>query len=333
MRCEDHPEPLSARDERGSTFVLNVQSSTPSAAASANRRPVTQRQASAGSREARLLLVSLADVLAVRVFTAGDANVTCFRIPAIVATPTGALLAFAEARHGSCADDATREIALRRSADGGRTWSEIAFVAGNASLPVGNPYPISDATQVALVVVLHADARASARAAASRAGRRRHRGRRSRTRTLAPRAPNSPARAPASRAAAAGSRLRLGACIDDVTLSDDAGAAGAPRAGAAPFASMDGGARRPRGRRARSSAAAEPTLGRVSRSFDGGLSWSNVSFDAALVGPVYKARSRHLAAGRPARGPLYFSNPTGATARGPVRAALRRRRPRGAAGP
>ena len=62
---------------------------------------------------------------------------------------------------------------------------------------------------------------------------------------------------------------------------------------------------------------AEPTLGRgVARSFDGGLSWSNVSFDAALVGPVCQGALAVISPpGSPARGALYFSNPASATER------------------
>ena len=278
-----------------------------------------------GAVKRAVLLVSLCEMcLAVRVFTAGDAGVTCFRIPAIVATPTGALLAFAEARHGSCADDATREIALRRSTDGGLTWSAIQFVAGNASLPVGNPYPIADATRVALVVVLHADGGSGvgtgngvARSADDGA-----------TWTALAAADFGAARGalpgPGAGLASGGRWLvisHLGAYVDDyVTLSDDAGASWRAAPGAAPFASMDEAVLADLGGGeliANFRHAAEPTLGRgVSRSFDGGLSWSNVSFDAALVGPVCQGALAVISPpGSPARGALYFSNPASATAR------------------
>ena len=44
------------------------------------------------------------DLPATTVCSAGLANISCFRIPSIVRTPAGALVAFAEARHGSCGD-------------------------------------------------------------------------------------------------------------------------------------------------------------------------------------------------------------------------------------
>ena len=60
----------------------------------------------------------------VRVFGLEEAenspyNVFCFRIPAVVQTDSGVLLAFAEARINTCADCAELGIAMRRSDDGG----------------------------------------------------------------------------------------------------------------------------------------------------------------------------------------------------------------------
>ena len=54
----------------------------------------------------------------ITVFTKGEAGYHCFRIPALVMTPGGTTLAFAEGRRDSCRDDA------------GETWSEVAFDPG-----------------------------------------------------------------------------------------------------------------------------------------------------------------------------------------------------------
>ena len=57
----------------------------------------------------------------------------------MVQTPNGTIVAFAEARHGSCGDGAVQGIAVRRSFDGGHTWGPVATAVGNASYYVGNP--------------------------------------------------------------------------------------------------------------------------------------------------------------------------------------------------
>jgi sialidase-1 len=81
------------------------------------------------------------------VFQAGDAGITCFRIPAIVRTPLGRLVAFTEARHGpkdrECWDEFAHEIIASRSDDFGKTWSPLATVVGSQQNPVHNPYPIA----------------------------------------------------------------------------------------------------------------------------------------------------------------------------------------------
>ena len=67
----------------------------------------------------------------------------CYRIPSVVQTAAGSLLAFAEARHGSCLDAYAVHIVSRASHDGGRTWSDLAVVAGNASVRLGNPTAVT----------------------------------------------------------------------------------------------------------------------------------------------------------------------------------------------
>ena len=58
----------------------------------------------------------------VDVFQAGTAGYAHYRIPAIVVTPQGSVLAFAEARRNAGGDWGPIDILLRRSTDGGRTW-------------------------------------------------------------------------------------------------------------------------------------------------------------------------------------------------------------------
>jgi sialidase-1 len=80
----------------------------------------------------------------IALFSAGEAGYACFRIPAIVKTTKGTLLAFAEARKKGCSDTGDIDLVVRRSQDQGHTWDPIRVVwdAGNAV--AGNPAPVVD---------------------------------------------------------------------------------------------------------------------------------------------------------------------------------------------
>ena len=80
----------------------------------------------------------------VDLFSAGDGGVHTYRIPAIVQTQGGVLLAFAEARHNSRSDTGDIDLVVRRSTDGGRTWGEIITVWDDGGNVCGNPCPVVD---------------------------------------------------------------------------------------------------------------------------------------------------------------------------------------------
>lgn len=80
----------------------------------------------------------------VDVFQSGQDGYACFRIPAIVQSKTGNLLAFAEARKNSCSDTGDIDLVLKRSQDGGKTWSEMITVWDDSDNVCGNPSPIID---------------------------------------------------------------------------------------------------------------------------------------------------------------------------------------------
>ncbi|MFI8164851.1 exo-alpha-sialidase [Streptomyces sp. NPDC085931] len=75
---------------------------------------------------------------------AQDPGYACFRIPAIVRTTSGTLLAFAEGRVLNCGDAADIDIVLKRSTDGGRTWGPLQVVNEGAGDTHGNPAPLVD---------------------------------------------------------------------------------------------------------------------------------------------------------------------------------------------
>jgi len=69
---------------------------------------------------------------------------TSTRIPALVITQKGTLLAFCEGRIGTASDWADMNLIMRRSVDGGKTWQPIRILDSNKGSPVGNPTPIVD---------------------------------------------------------------------------------------------------------------------------------------------------------------------------------------------
>ncbi|MFE1835489.1 exo-alpha-sialidase [Streptomyces sviceus] len=73
-----------------------------------------------------------------------DPGYACFRIPAIVHTTAGTLLAFAEGRVRNCGDASDIDIVLKRSTDGGRTWGPLQVVSEGAGDTHGNPAPLVD---------------------------------------------------------------------------------------------------------------------------------------------------------------------------------------------
>jgi sialidase-1 len=77
-------------------------------------------------------------------FAAGHHGYKCYRIPALVRTKRGTILAFCEARKHSGADHGDIDLVLRRSADGGRTWTDMQFVADDGANTMGNPCPVLD---------------------------------------------------------------------------------------------------------------------------------------------------------------------------------------------
>jgi len=59
------------------------------------------------------------------IFAAGEADYALYRIPGVVVTAKGTLLAYCEARKSSRGDWGTIDVMLRRSTDGGQTWTPM----------------------------------------------------------------------------------------------------------------------------------------------------------------------------------------------------------------
>lgn len=77
-------------------------------------------------------------------FISGEGGCHTYRIPSLIATPSGALLAFCEGRRGGRGDSGDIDLILRRSPDGGRTWEPPRTVWDDGANTCGNPCPVVD---------------------------------------------------------------------------------------------------------------------------------------------------------------------------------------------
>lgn len=78
-------------------------------------------------------------------FVSGEGGYHTYRIPAIVISARGVVLAFCEGRKTSARDDGDIDLLVRRSLDGGRTWQPMHVVheeGGDQPITIGNPCPI-----------------------------------------------------------------------------------------------------------------------------------------------------------------------------------------------
>ncbi len=80
----------------------------------------------------------------VTIFHQKDDGYFIHRIPALLTTDKGTLLAFCEARSESASDAAPTDVVLRRSLDNGQTWTPAQVVAHFPGFTVGNPAPVQD---------------------------------------------------------------------------------------------------------------------------------------------------------------------------------------------
>jgi sialidase-1 len=80
------------------------------------------------------------------VFVSGQAGYHTYRIPAIIVTQKGTVLAFCEGRKNSRSDTGDIDLVWKRSTDGGKTWSAQKILWSDGANTCGNPAPVIDQT-------------------------------------------------------------------------------------------------------------------------------------------------------------------------------------------
>ena len=77
------------------------------------------------------------------VFTSKSEGYASIRIPAVLVTKDGSVLAFAEGRKVAT-DQAENDIVMKRSADGGRTWSALRVLHDDGANSLNNPTVVQE---------------------------------------------------------------------------------------------------------------------------------------------------------------------------------------------
>ncbi len=79
-------------------------------------------------------------------FTGGEGGYDTYRIPSLIVSPAGTLLAFCEGRKASSSDTGDIDLLLKRSEDNGATWGPQHVVWDDGPNTCGNPCPVVDET-------------------------------------------------------------------------------------------------------------------------------------------------------------------------------------------
>ncbi len=90
-----------------------------------------------------------------RIFVGGTAGYYGYRIPALLVTQKGTVLAIAEGRPKSIADVGGNDLVLRRSTDGGRTWSPIQVIAEDGPNSLNTPCIVQDRRSGRIILFYH----------------------------------------------------------------------------------------------------------------------------------------------------------------------------------
>lgn len=92
----------------------------------------------------RGILIEAAEPPLVEVFVRRVDDHNTYRIPSLICTPKGTLLAFCEGRKFSAGDQSPTNIVLKRSLDGGKTWLPMQVIVQAVPESAANPTAVID---------------------------------------------------------------------------------------------------------------------------------------------------------------------------------------------
>lgn len=88
--------------------------------------------------------VEAAETFKTTVWKSGEGAYHSYRIPSVIRTMKGTLLAFCEGRKSGRGDAGNIDLLLKRSFDGGETWSDEVVLWDDNGHTCGNPCPVID---------------------------------------------------------------------------------------------------------------------------------------------------------------------------------------------
>ena len=78
------------------------------------------------------------------IFISGEDGYHTYRIPALLISKNGTILAFCEGRKYGTSDSGKIDLVLKRSFDYGKTWRDMQIIVAEEDMTCGNPCPVVD---------------------------------------------------------------------------------------------------------------------------------------------------------------------------------------------
>jgi sialidase-1 len=94
------------------------------------------------------------EITQTEVFRSGEGGYHTYRIPALITSRKGTMLAFCEGRRGSRSDSGDIDLLIKRSFDQGKTWTKTQVVADFGADTIGNPAPVVEQKTGAILLLL-----------------------------------------------------------------------------------------------------------------------------------------------------------------------------------